>query len=323
MTSYSVLASRRRFSVLATWPGMYSDHTQKVTTLDDGDMAGDLAAYLTHLSEGAWDAAPWLDTHPVIEAGITELISQLRGPQDTIPQISLAGTGYRHVSQWSFYDVTDMLHSCLPDVLPQLSRAQRLTVADELTADAAGRAEALRVLPFPREPADRASRAWQVLEVTRALGNGRSGPLPDGAAGWLVGAWGSDRSLAERWAARDRLTRIEQLVAACRKTGGHASAKAYPDPCAHLEVPRGAAATEDDVFWVVAPSGHRHRQETSPFEPMVITRSDRSGLQSDVVAFLRPGDDEGFVKALGEWTLSVPWSPVRVPTTFAEGIPCT
>jgi hypothetical protein len=74
--------------------------TAAVTTLDDGDVSGDLAACLTHLSEGAWDAAPWLDTYPVIEASITELISHLRGPDDIIPQISLPGTGYRHVSQW-------------------------------------------------------------------------------------------------------------------------------------------------------------------------------------------------------------------------------
>ncbi|WP_328450247.1 hypothetical protein [Amycolatopsis sp. NBC_00438] len=322
MTSYSVLASGRRFSVLATWPGMYADHTRKVTTLDDGDVAGDLAAYLTHLSEGAWDAAPWLDTYPVIEAGIAELIGHLRGP-GTIPQISLSGAGYRHVGQWSFHDVTDMLHSCLPDVLPLLSRAQRLTVADELAEDAAGRAEALQVLPFPQEPGVSASRAWQILEVTRVLGNGRSGPLPDGAAGWMVRAWGRGRSVAERWAARNRLARIEQLVAACRKSGGRGAAEPHPDPCAHLEVPRDASDAELDVFRVVAPSGRRHCRETSPFGPMVITGSGRAGSKPDVVAVLQPGDDEGFVKALGVWTLSVPWSPVRVPTTFAEGVPCT
>ncbi len=37
------------------------------------------------------------------------------------------------------------------------------------------------------------------------------GPLPEGAAGWLVRAWGNEVVLVDRWAARDRLARIEQL----------------------------------------------------------------------------------------------------------------
>lgn len=76
-----------------------------------------------------------------------------------------------------------------------------------------------------------------MCEVTRTLRNGQTGPLPEGAAGWLVRAWGPDLGPAERWAARDRLVRIEQLVAACKAHGGRASAQNDP-LLAHLVLPR-------------------------------------------------------------------------------------
>lgn len=74
-----------------------------------------------------------------------------------------------------------------------------------------------------------------MCEVTRSLRNGQTGPLPEGAAGWLVRSWGPDLGPAERWAARDRLVRIEQLVAACEAHGGRAAVQ--DDPLlAHLVV---------------------------------------------------------------------------------------
>ncbi|WIX92400.1 hypothetical protein [Amycolatopsis sp. DG1A-15b] len=152
----------------------------------------------------------------------------------------------------------------LPDVLNRLTRAQRLTVADELAADAAGRAEALRTLPVRKDPATDTSRAWQALEVTRALHNGRLGPLPEGAAGWMVRAWGNELILLDRWAARDRLTRIEQLVAACEQFGGRAEARLEPDLHAHLVVPGGEDETGNDVFFVTVPCGaQRFSRRTS------------------------------------------------------------
>jgi hypothetical protein len=307
VTSYSVLSSGPRFTVLATWPGAYSDHSVKVTTLDNGDLADDLAVYLTHVSEGAWDAAPWLDTYPVIEAGITTLVDHLRGPDTVVPKIDLSGDGFRHVEQWSFFDVAEVLLD-LPGVLTSLTRAQRLTVADELATDAAGRVEALRALPAQQDPSADSSRAWQALDVTRALRNGRLGPLPEGAAGWLVRAWGGELGLVQRWAARNRLTRIEQLVAACRQFGGRAGAELDPDLCAHLVLPRREPVTGNDVFYVVAPSGHTGSHDESPQAPMTISRLRRIDRESEVVAVLDPADDDGFAQALGEWTRLVPWS---------------
>ncbi|WIX92401.1 hypothetical protein [Amycolatopsis sp. DG1A-15b] len=49
MEPHSRPAIGSRFTVLATWPGVENDHTAKVTTLDNGE----LALYLTHVSEGA------------------------------------------------------------------------------------------------------------------------------------------------------------------------------------------------------------------------------------------------------------------------------
>jgi hypothetical protein len=317
LTSYSIMSSGPRFTVLATWASVDCDQTVKVTTLDSGDVARDLAVYLTHVSEGAWDAAPWLDTYPVIEDGITALIDYLRGPEPTISQIDLSADGYRHHDQWSFFDVAEVL-LYLPATLTSLTRAQRLTVADELAADAAGRAEALRTLPVQQDPTTDSSRAWQVLEVTRALHNGQLGPLPEGAAGWMLRAWGSELTLAGRWAARNRLTRIEQLVAACQKFGGRATAELDPDLCAHLVVPRGESVTDTDVYYVMVPSGHSGSHDERPTAPMTISRSHHIDRESDVVAVLDPDDDDGFAEALGEWTRLVPWSGIRVPVAVAD-----
>jgi hypothetical protein len=87
VTSCSVLLSGTRATVIATWPGEWADHSTKVTTLTDTDQASELAHTLTRLSEGAWDAAAWLDTHPAIEAAISELIDQLRSQADKIDNI--------------------------------------------------------------------------------------------------------------------------------------------------------------------------------------------------------------------------------------------
>jgi hypothetical protein len=109
VTSYSVLPSGPRATVIATWPGEWADHSTKVTTLSDTDQAGELAHVLARLSEGAWDAAAWLDIYPAIEAAISELIDQLRSPVDKIEKIYLPKDGYRHSDQWSFTDVKDLL----------------------------------------------------------------------------------------------------------------------------------------------------------------------------------------------------------------------
>jgi hypothetical protein len=318
VTSYSVLPSGPRFTVLATWPGVYSDRTVKVTTLDNGDLADDLAVYLTRVSEGAWDAAPWLDTYPVIEAGVASLIDLLRSTDPTIPPIELSKDGYRHVDEWSFFDVADTLHSCLANTLTRMTRAQRLTIADELAVDATGRAEALQLLSAGQDPDTDFSRAWQALEVTRALRNGQTGPLPEGAAGWIVRAWGTELSPAERWAARDRLTRIEQLVAACEKFGGRARAELDRELCAHLVVPRSSSAADNDVYYVEAPIGSSGAFAESPKAPMTIRRSGSIDRDTEVVATLEPGDSDGFAAALGEWTRLVPWSARHVPVAPAD-----
>jgi hypothetical protein len=83
----------------------------------------------------------------VIEAGIAALVKQLQGPAEQIDEIHLSTDGYRHIDQWSFDDVKDVLAKALPAALNALTRARRLTLADELSIDAASRGEALRLLP--------------------------------------------------------------------------------------------------------------------------------------------------------------------------------
>lgn len=294
-----------------------TQHCRSTSQYKSADTARDLAFYLTRVSEGAWDAAPWLDTYPLIEDGIATLVEHLRGLEPAIPQIDLSEDGYRHHDQWSFVDVAETL-LYLPATLTRLTRAQRLTVADELAADAAGRTEALRTLPVQQDPATDSSRAWQILEVTRALHNGQLGPLPEGSSGWLVRAWGSELTLAARWAARNRLTRIEQLVAACQKFGGRARAELAPDLCAHLVVPRGKSVTDTDIYYVIVPSGDSGSHDERPTAPMTISRSHRIDRESDVVAVLDPDDDDGFASILGEWTRLVAWSGAQVPTGPAD-----
>ena len=155
----------------------------------------------------------------------------MRGLADKIEPVSIPGDGYRHTGQWSLTDAAEVLASDAPAALSTLTRPQRLTVADELAADAAERANAAQVLGSGNDPASGHSRAWQMCEVTRSLRNGQVGPLPEGAAGWLVRSWGPDLGPAERWAARDRLVRIEQLVAATRQ--GCSGPAIRTNPAAH------------------------------------------------------------------------------------------
>ena len=178
--------------------------------------------------------------------------------------------GYRHAGQWSFTDAAEVLASDAPTALSTLTRPQRLTIADELAADAAERASAAQVLASGNDPESEDSRAWQMCEVTRTLRNGQVGPLPEGAASWLVRSWGPDLGPAERWAARDRLVRIEQLVAACEAHGGRAGAQ--DDPLlAHLVVPRPGPDEDDEVIYVSVHPGTRNSWGTSPAAAMTVT----------------------------------------------------
>jgi hypothetical protein len=306
MTSYSVLRSAQRAIVIATWPGAWSDHSASITTLADSEQAAYLASALTRISEDAWDAAAFLDASPALELAISALIEQLRGPADKIEPVTISGDGYRHTGQWSFTDAAEVLASDAPVALSTLTRPQRLTVADELAADAAERASAAQVLASGNDPASGKSRGWQMCEVTRSLRNGQVGPLPEGAAGWLVRSWGPDLGPAERWAARDRLARIEQLVAACEAHGGRAGTQ--DDPLlAHLVLPHPEEDEDGEVIYVSAHHGLRNSWGTSPAAAMIVTSyRGKPTVQTDL-GELDPRDDNGFARVLGPWTRQVPF----------------
>jgi hypothetical protein len=297
VTSYSVLLSGSHATVLATWPGEHSDHSAAVTALADPNQASGLANLLTRMSEDAWDAAAWLDVHPVVELGIAALIGRLRGPVAVEP-IHLSGDGYRHRGQWDFLDLKDLLTTRAPEVLNALSRAQRRTVADELEADAEARAEALRLLPSGWDPETPTSRVWQTCEVTRCFRNGATGPLPEGGAAWLARTWDTQNSPAKRWGGRDQLVRIEQLIAACTAHGGRA--RAEEDPVLRVQLVLG-----NEVFYVVVQDGNGDAWNTDPFAPMTVTRLAR--LANEELGELDPEDDDGFARLLGEWTRLVPY----------------
>lgn len=313
LTSYSVLRSGSRATVVATWSGGISDLSANVTTVPDLGYATSVAWVLTRLSEDAWDAAAFLDTHPVIEAAVSDLVVRLRSSTASIEPIILeGGDDYRHTDEWSHVDLVALLSEDLPRVFGSLTRTQRLTVADEIATDAAARAEALRTLPTGMDP-DSGSRVWQMCEVTRSTRNGDVGPLPEGAAGWMVQGWGPERSPARRWGSREQLVRIEQLAAACMAHGGRGGA--VDDPLeAHLVIPNGEGDLDSEIFYVRPKQLHRGRRAEDPFAPMLVTRSWRGEIHElgQVLAV----DDDGFAKLLGEWIRVVPF--LRSTDTFVD-----
>ncbi|RKT55551.1 hypothetical protein [Saccharothrix australiensis] len=310
MTSYSVLPSGSKASVIATWTSEFSDHSAKVTTLADAEPAAELAYLLTRLSEHAWSAAAWSGISPVIEAGIARLVERLRSTEPRIAPVDLVKTDHRHTEGYLHSDVTRLLTSQLPDLLGDLTGAQRHSIADELVLDADARAEALRLLVTGWDPESTTSRIWQMCEVTRSMSFGESGPLPEGGAGWINRVWETQGSPAGRWGARDRLMRLEQLVEACKAHGGRAEVEENPTH-AHLVVPRTPDSPLDDVdiFDVRVHDRRWDTEDADPFAPLVITRRLPGG--SEVLGEVEPDDDDAFAKLLGEWTRLLP-SPVVI-----------
>lgn len=232
MTSYSVLPNASgKATIIATWPSADADsHSAKVTTvpITSDDLPGQVADELTRISEGAWHAAAWLDTYPVIEAASAYYVHELRKPDASEsdrpmglrawnPQGKL--DGLRDATSAITEDLRYDLQA-LPSVTNQLTRAQRLSLADELEADAAGRREALALLPAGSEPATPDSRAWQTAGIGRATLMGLTGSIPGGGPGWIARLYDVDRDPVERWAARTTLTRLVQLRDAARAHGG-------------------------------------------------------------------------------------------------------
>lgn len=314
MTSYSVLSSGSRTTVIATWSAEQCDQSCKITTLDDPNQAQRLAWMLTRLSEDAWDAAAFLDTHPILEDAINQLCTQLHEPAPAVAPVVVASSeSHRHTSEGSHTDLVRLLTSDLPELLSGLSRTQRLTVADEIAVDAAARAEALRLLPTGHDPDDSGSRIWQMCEVTRSTRNGEEGPLPGGAASWIVQSWGSEWSPARRWGCREQLVRIEQLHAACVASGGRGGAN--DDPLeAHL-VFGLPGSDEARVFWVHPTQKHRGKWADDPFAPMVVVGCNHDA-EAQVLGEVLATDDDGFAKLLGDWIRAVPY--LRSTDTYVD-----
>jgi hypothetical protein len=229
MTLYSCLPTQGKITVIATWPGEYADsHSAKVTTFTNAIQASRLAEDLTRVSESLWDAAAWLDVYDEAEARLTTIIDATRGTSDVPTFSASAFDGYRHAETWTGTDLINTLGAGLPQTLNSLTRAQRLSVADELAADATARTESLHLLPTGNDPTDPASRVWQAADITRATKMGLTGTLPDGAAGWMARAFDTDHGPAERWGARNLLHRLEQLAAAAETINARGGAELDP-----------------------------------------------------------------------------------------------
>lgn len=240
MTLYSCLPTQGKFTVIATWPGEYADsHSAKVTTFTDSAQASRLADDLTRVSESMWDAAAWLDVYDEAESRLSTIIDATRETTEVIILGDSLFDGCRHAQTWTGGDLANTLGTSLPVTLNSLTRAQRLSVADELEADAAARTESLQLLPTGSNPTDSDSRIWQAAEITLVTKMGATGTLPDGAAGWMARVFDTDRSATERWGARNLLHRLEQLAAAAKSINarGGVDLDAVFGPQHHLVIP--------------------------------------------------------------------------------------
>ncbi|MGQ3383231.1 hypothetical protein [Glutamicibacter sp. TV12E] len=227
LTLYSCLPSQGKTAVIATWPGEYAEsHSLKITTFTDSTQASRIADSLTRMSESMWDAAAWLDVYDKAEAHLQSLIRALRETTD-VPTISgPMFEGCRHYDSWTGSDLAEGLSFGFPTVANTLTRAQRLSIADELEIDARARQESLQLLPTGHDPVDADSRVWQAADITRATKMGLNGNyLPDGSAGWLVRVFGIDHGPAERWGARTLIHRLEQLEAASKTVNARGGAE--------------------------------------------------------------------------------------------------
>jgi hypothetical protein len=229
MTLYSCLPTQGKTTVIATWSGEYADsHSAKVTTFTNAIQASRLAEDLTRVSESMWDAAAWLDVYEEAEARLRTVIDATRGTTDVPTFSALAFDGHRHAETWTGMELINTLGASLPQTLNSLTRAQRLSVADELAEDATARSESLHLLPTGSDPTDPASRVWQAADITRATKMGMTGTLPDGAAGWMARVFDTDHGPAERWGARNLLHRLEQLAAAAKTVNARGGADLDP-----------------------------------------------------------------------------------------------
>lgn len=269
MTLYSCLSSQGKVTVVATWAGQYdASHSAKVTSFTDPTQAFRLADDLTRVSEAMWNAAAWLDVYDIAEARLGDIIDAARASGDVPYASESMFDRCRHDKSWAGADLAFALAAGFAQSLNSLTRAQRLSVADELDADAQARAESLRLLPTGHDPSEATSRIWQGADIARATKLGLTGPLPDGAAGWMARVFDTDHGPAERWGARNMLYRLEQLDAAAKTVGGRGGADLDPfnGPLDHILLPAqlfgvhrdhmGDATTEvrDDIDPAVAGS---------------------------------------------------------------------
>jgi hypothetical protein len=302
VTTYSVLDAKSRTTVLASWPGLLSDVSIKVTTLDDGALAADLASILASLSEGAWYAAAWLDTWDATVEYLSGLDRWLRQAELTGHPPAIDLTGCRHEDVESAFDLRDVVEKDLSGTVRHLSHPQRLGVADELAAEVDAMHRTLASLAVGEEPEDN-SRGWQLLDVTRSVHYGLAPYLPEGAAGWVATLF-EDAPLTFKWQARGHLLRIEQLAAACVTVGGRASTESSPLQ-AHCVFPQRDGTSR--VIYAEPTSSER--SSVGPYlmgGPMVLRVYESDAPQDPVRVPVDPYDTQALVAALGDWVDAVP-----------------
>lgn len=323
MTLYSCLPTGAgKFAIIATWSGEYAEsHSAKVTTFTDAFQASRVADVLTRVSESMWDAAAWLDIYEAAEARVATIVHAARGTSD-IPSTSKSFLeDCRNEESWTGIDLAQTLSAGLADTLNTLSRAQRLSVADELAIDAAARTAALQLLPTGYDPGDATSRIWQAANITCVTKMGLTGHLPDGAAGWMVRFFDTGHGPAERWGARDMLHRLEQLEAAAKTIGGRGGAEfdQFDAPRDHLVLPAKlfgvhrnnveprAATVGDDIDPLVASSAladaYRDYARTAEW------------VSGDAVLYIGPDID---VRRVAPWDRDV-FAKLKIEASLEQG----
>lgn len=241
MTLYSTLPiGSGKTTVVATWAGQFeASNSAKVTTFNDAAQALAVAEDLTRVSEAMWDAAAWLDVYEPAENRLQEIVHDARRSDPVLEASEPLFTGCRHAKSWTGADLSHALSLGLPPLLTSLTRAQRLSVADELATDGEARTQSLTLLPRGHDPAEQESRIWQGADFGRATKLGLTGPFPDCAAEWVARVFDTQHGPAERWGARNILHRIEQLEAAAKTlhARGRAELDDFTGPVAHLVLP--------------------------------------------------------------------------------------
>lgn len=305
MTTYSVMPAAKKSTVIATWATNDEDRSAQVLSVETTDQAGEVARLLSSISEAAWYATAWLDAHPQVEEAISSFVGSLRADTARVQPAELDLASSRHGDALALEWLTGDLGDHGTDVLGRLNRAQRLSVADELVADAEGR----RTWQEHRPSLEHVSsvpdsdRVWQIATVPRYTGDGFSGARADAFIRRYLNKYGSNLIAIERLLVRDALVRLDALADACERAGGRFDIDELGTYLrARYRFTLAPAADPDDM---PEEESFSVTLDDRPSRHLTIRR-DRSGEHGTDRGRVDARDDDALAAAMGDWTRLVP-----------------